>query len=287
MRARNLKPGFFKNELLAELHPLTRIFFEGLWCMADREGRLECRPKKMKAGILPYDRADPEKMLDDLAAKDFIAIYIVGEEKYVQVLAFREHQNPHPREAASDIPALEQGQAKALPSREKALPSPASSLHSESPSPLPALKGKRVPSKTQEPCPKPASDEAVRLTSLLLGLISNNNPKAKLKTPADLERWAADLDRLHRLDNQAWADIETVLRWSQDDDFWSKNVLSGAALRRQWDKLSAKVFGGTNGPGTARSSPGHPGPQAGGVRSKYDDIDVLRVNLDEDDAPTT
>jgi hypothetical protein len=145
MRARNLKPGFFKNEVLAELHPLTRIFFEGLWCMADREGRLECRPKKMKAEILPYDRADPEKMLDDLAAKDFIAIYEVGEEKYVQVLAFKEHQSPHPRESASVIPALELGKAKALPSREKALPSPAlslhsPSLHSESPSPLPALK---------------------------------------------------------------------------------------------------------------------------------------------------
>jgi len=54
--------------------------------------------------------------------------------------------------------------------------------------------------------------------------------------------------------------------------------------------LKAEEFGklgGTNGPGTARSSPGHPGPQTGGVRSKYDDIDVLRINLDEDEVPTT
>ena len=29
MRSRNLKPGFFKNELLAECDPLARILFEG------------------------------------------------------------------------------------------------------------------------------------------------------------------------------------------------------------------------------------------------------------------
>ena len=38
MRARNLKPGFFKNETLAEIEPLGRLLFQGLWCMADREG---------------------------------------------------------------------------------------------------------------------------------------------------------------------------------------------------------------------------------------------------------
>ena len=146
-------------------------------------------------------------------------------------------------------------------------------------------KEKRVPSKTQEPCPKPsAPDDAIRLASLLFDLISNNNPKAKPKTPADLGRWAADLDKIHRLDNQAWTDIETVLRWSQDDGFWSKNILSGATLRKQWDKLSAKVFGGTNGPGTARLSPGHPGPQESGTRSKYDDITpLIKGNLTGDD----
>ena len=51
MRARNLKPGFFQNEYLADLPPLARILFCGLWCSADRNGRLEYRPKKIKAEI--------------------------------------------------------------------------------------------------------------------------------------------------------------------------------------------------------------------------------------------
>lgn len=111
MRARNLKPGFFKNEQLAECQPLTRILFQGLWCLADREGRLEDRPMRIKADVFPYDNCDIDAMLDELAARKdtdgnpaFILRYQKGK-KYIQVLHFRSHQNPHVKEVASTIPA--------------------------------------------------------------------------------------------------------------------------------------------------------------------------------------
>ena len=53
MRARNLKPGFFKNECLLSLSPLHRLLFAGLWCMADRNGILEDRPAKIKIEVKP------------------------------------------------------------------------------------------------------------------------------------------------------------------------------------------------------------------------------------------
>lgn len=56
-RARNIKPGFFKNELLAEMPPEIRLLFMGLWCIADREGRFEERPKKIKMELFPCDCA--------------------------------------------------------------------------------------------------------------------------------------------------------------------------------------------------------------------------------------
>ena len=56
MRARNIKPGFFENEELADLPPLTRLLYIGLWLLADREGRLENRPRRIKAQIFPYER---------------------------------------------------------------------------------------------------------------------------------------------------------------------------------------------------------------------------------------
>jgi len=104
-RARNIKPGFFKNDLLAECDPLARILFAGLWCEADREGRLEDRPKRLKGEYLCYDNCDVDDLLDQLATRGFIVRYSVGERKYIQVLEFKKHQNPHVKESASTIPA--------------------------------------------------------------------------------------------------------------------------------------------------------------------------------------
>jgi len=104
-RSRNLKPGFFKNETLAECDPLARLLFEGLWCEADREGRLEDRPRRLKAEILPYDDCDIERLLGQLSDRGFIERYYVGAERYIAIVNFAKHQNPHVREAESVIPA--------------------------------------------------------------------------------------------------------------------------------------------------------------------------------------
>lgn len=103
-RARNIKPSFFTNETLAEVEPLGRILFAGLWTIADREGRLERRPKRIKTEILPYDECDIAALLQQLERKGFIVRYIVGGIEYVQVLSFTKHQNPHVKEAASTVP---------------------------------------------------------------------------------------------------------------------------------------------------------------------------------------
>lgn len=105
MRARNIKPGFFENELLSELDPLARILFAGLWCYCDKEGRFEWRPKRIKALILPYDNCDIEKLLMSLHAATFICMYLHENEKYGYIPNFKRHQNPHPHEAKSRLPA--------------------------------------------------------------------------------------------------------------------------------------------------------------------------------------
>lgn len=104
-RARNIKPGFFKNEELVELPYETRLLFIGLWTIADREGRLEDRPKRIKMELFPADNIDIDECLNQLQGSEFILRYTVGEQRYIQVLAFTKHQNPHVREAASTIPA--------------------------------------------------------------------------------------------------------------------------------------------------------------------------------------
>lgn len=106
-RLRTVKPGFFIDEDLCALPPLTRIFFAGLWCEADREGRLEDRPVRLKAQILPYDDADVSAMLDDLERGNFIRRYTVRNypRTVIQIVNFMKHQKPHHKEAPSSIPA--------------------------------------------------------------------------------------------------------------------------------------------------------------------------------------
>jgi hypothetical protein len=113
MRARSIKPGLFKNEILGKADPLLTILFEGLWCMADREGRLEDRPLRICAEVFPYRRKITEKKADQmlwwLAEHNFIARYEISGERFIQVVAFSEHQNPHKNEAPSRIQPLSVG----------------------------------------------------------------------------------------------------------------------------------------------------------------------------------
>jgi hypothetical protein len=106
LRARNLKPGFFQNECLAELPIEARLLFAGLWCMADREGRLEDRPKRIKIQIFPGDMLDVEPMLQGLADQKLIVRYQVDGERYIWIPCFLKHQRPHSKEVASVIPAF-------------------------------------------------------------------------------------------------------------------------------------------------------------------------------------
>jgi hypothetical protein len=103
---RMLKPGFFTNDELASLVPLGRLLFAGLWTIADRSGRLEDRPLRIRAEVLPYDGdADVDALLVELADRGFILRYEANGRRYIQVVNFEKHQSPHIREPASTIPA--------------------------------------------------------------------------------------------------------------------------------------------------------------------------------------
>jgi hypothetical protein len=104
MRARSLKPGFFKNELLAELPFGARLLFEGLWLMADRAGRLEERVKRISAELFAYDQVPTAKWLEELARLGFIVRYQADGKNYIAVRKWSKHQNPHHREPESVIP---------------------------------------------------------------------------------------------------------------------------------------------------------------------------------------
>lgn len=115
-RARLLKPGFFKNEELARLTPHHRLLFAGLWTLADREGRLEDRPDRIKVELFPYEvDIDVDRLLTDLQRAGFVIRYAYGDtprsrsgrtrSHAIAIPTFLEHQAPHHREPASVLPA--------------------------------------------------------------------------------------------------------------------------------------------------------------------------------------
>ncbi|HBN8069026.1 hypothetical protein ACM7US_30225 [Pseudomonas aeruginosa] len=103
-RARNIKPGLFENEDLMELGPFDRLLFIGLWTLADREGRLEDRPRRIKVKLFPGDDYDVDQGLAALAARGFITRYEVQGFAVVEVANFHKHQKPHGTEKDSVLP---------------------------------------------------------------------------------------------------------------------------------------------------------------------------------------
>jgi hypothetical protein len=104
-RIRSLKPGFFTNEHLAELPFAVRLLFAGLWTLADREGRLEDRPRRIKAALFPYDDVNVNDMLQALAEKGFVIRYTADGADFLSIPTFLQHQRPKTDEYPSSIPA--------------------------------------------------------------------------------------------------------------------------------------------------------------------------------------
>ncbi|MEW6775271.1 MAG: hypothetical protein AB1405_03205 [Bdellovibrionota bacterium] len=104
-RIRTVKPEFFTSESVGSLSPLARLAFAGLWCHADRRGRLEDKPRTLKTRILPYDECDFGELLQELVRTECIFRYEIGGRRFIQVVNFEKHQVVNPRENESYIPA--------------------------------------------------------------------------------------------------------------------------------------------------------------------------------------
>lgn len=107
-RARNIKPGFFKNENLSDLGLAAQLLFAGLWTLCDRDGKMEWRPRRVKMEIFPFhDDITPDRCTElarCLHDAGFIHIYNVDGTDYLKVVNFTKHQHPNVKEEAAGHP---------------------------------------------------------------------------------------------------------------------------------------------------------------------------------------
>ena len=125
-RIRNVKPEFFNDPDVADLPPLCRLFYIGLWVHADKMGRVKECARTLRAQILPYEGIEAIKLVEgyiDILAKDkkysnrkrpFVRRY-TGEdgERMLEILSFTEHQYANPKERESKLPAPPHGKRHA------------------------------------------------------------------------------------------------------------------------------------------------------------------------------
>jgi hypothetical protein len=136
---------------------LARLCFAGLWTLADKEGRLEDRPRWIKNKLLGYDDVEVNEILDELAKPRncspgaFILRYEVEGRNYIQIRKFDQYQNPHPKEQPSRIPPPPKG---LLESREKTLLIPVSKNETGTCNALPSVPS--IPSVSSVPSEKAA-----------------------------------------------------------------------------------------------------------------------------------
>ena len=107
-RIRTIKPEFFIHEELFDLEQETglpiRVAYAGLFTVADKEGRFEWRPRRLKAAVLPYDEVDFSRVLDALATRGFLVRYAPAGREYGAIRSWRKHQVINNREKCSEIP---------------------------------------------------------------------------------------------------------------------------------------------------------------------------------------
>ncbi len=271
-RSRIIKPEFFQNEELVSLPPFARLLFIGRWQLADRDGRLEDRPGKIKLAVLPADDCDVDDLLQQLAEKELIVRYEVARTRYLAIPKFLAHQCPHVSEKSKGIPPPNTPSTVSAPDKHSASTVLAPDKHQTNPPhsdsdcgfgsgcdsdsgsdpdsllspdgesekglPTDSSKGDSEKPDTKAEASLKFSDEAPTLAREMFEGIKAIQPNAR---PPNLERWANEL-RLLRSDGQDRTSeaIRATLAWVRKDQFWNPNILSPAKLRKHWDTLQLK-----------------------------------------------
>lgn len=244
-RIRNIKPDYFTDAELADLSPLHRLLFPALWCQADRDGRLEDKPRELKVKCLPYDDCDVDRLLADLHAAGFIVRYEADGRRYIAIRGFGEHQRFHKDEKPAGFPAPPEPTQRGATDSAMPLPTAAMPLSDEGVSPpKPRLvsdvgDGRLVSGTEAEPPPTPPAGDIEffvwaqeRRSELRPGLIPESPNAAYPEFFARaMRRLDGDVGRLQaawrwwlRDDFGAKRDPPFAMRVFQSDEVWVKHV---------------------------------------------------------------
>jgi hypothetical protein len=123
------------------------------------------------------------------------------------------------------------------------------------------IKEPKTRSTGDKPPVTPPDPEDLKLAEFLLGLIRERIPDHR---DPNWGEWCTDIRRMRERDGRTRHDIAALFRWASGHEFWHRNILSPAKLRKQWDRLkldrNAEMAKAVTGNKPAGPPVGHVGP---------------------------
>lgn len=256
---RILKSEFFTDYDVAQMPPLHRLFFQALWCQADRNGTLEDKPHQLKVRCMPYDTLDPVAVIDDLVARGFVVRFKVGDRQLLAIRTWSKNQSVNKNEKHSDLPDVSKAtEVVALPLLRKHVNDSCTTAERQ-------LEALPVPVPAPSPVPVPVAAPGGKAQQLAAGYVVE--PPG---TPEDA--WSADdfwrwfqskrqeagfvaekrphPDKLARWWNSSLqalrGDVKRLKRAAYvyaDDDHWKGEGLPWGGFMSQWEQYDAKEVG--------------------------------------------
>lgn len=223
-RIRTVKPAFFASEDVSELPFRARLTWVGLWTHSDDAGRCKDNVKLIKAAVWPLDDVslkDIEIDLNTLADRGLIHRYEVDGKQYIQTVNWRKHQRID-KPSPSHLPPFPEHSGRTP------------GITQEDPQIAPEGKGRERKGKEKTSMSAAAPrDDVERICKHLADLIEKNGSKRPTITKSWHTAARLLLDRDERTEQQVMKAIE----WSQQDDFWHRQILSMPKLREKYDRL--------------------------------------------------
>lgn len=217
-----------------------RLLYTWLIPWLDVEDRHSADPEIIKGHVFPKVKSMTtkkiERLLLELNDENLIILYSANGELYLQFK--KSLQKIHrDREAPSTIPDPKKGQI--------IKPTHANSCATHANSSLIKLNESKVnESKVNSLCLEKVPNEDIRLTQLLIDLMTKNNPNSSIirrLTSRRQEVWIDECRKLREIDKRTSEQIEQIIIFSQNDTFWKSNILSMPKLREKFDQLWLKA----------------------------------------------
>jgi len=226
----------------ASLSDRAKILFIGMLTLADDDGRLIANASYLRGQIFSFNEemeiSDIKESRREIKDKNLIEVYEVDGVEYVQ----------HPNWEKYQIIRADLYSPSTLPNRNGIVTKPLRSSNEAVTKTCYKVSKDKI-SKVKISKVKISKDNIIsytendkRLTELLYEKVKINysfltDKRTDKKIISDYEI----MNKINRIDKWTYEQIEYIINWSQEDEFWRKNIRSVLKLRKQFENLVVRA----------------------------------------------